>query len=498
MLTAPGIREANMEDYLMLERKNKRIARIGVFGVAHPVYWGQFPGLEDTLLRFHEEFKETLYKNDVEVFDYGMIDTNEKAYDAIIEMDKDNLDLLMCNMLTYATSSVFAPIVRDMKQPMVLVALQPRETFDLSNGSTRIQLENDNICSVPEFTGVAVRMGKKINDVIIGTLHGDEQAEKEIADWCDIAKVLHDLKGARFGLMGHVLEAMYDMHADPTAISAAFDVHVPLLEVDDLKAQYDLCTEKEIEEKKKLILDTFDTPDPGSDPIAVKLTEEDLRKAAKGAAALDRFIEKYHLSGLAYYYNAQPDSEMQVMISSLIVGNSLLNAQGIPMCGEFDIKTCIAMFIMDRLNIGGSFAEFHPIDFKEDYILVGHDGPHHIAIAEGKPVLRSLKKYHGKPGSGASVEFKLKEGPITMLGITQNRDGKLKFVIGEGYSRKGPIPPTGNTNTRGHFDPDIRTFIKKWVMAGPTHHYALGLGHKADTIAKIAEILDLEYEIIKG
>ena len=482
----------------MIERKSKRTARIGIFGVAHPVYWGQFPGLKETLMGFHEEFKKILNKNDVEIFDYGMIDSSEKAFAIVPEMEKDHLDLLMCNMLTYATSSVFAPIVRDMPQPMILIALQPRETFDLKNGSTRIQLENDNICSVPEFTGVAVRMGKKVNDVVIGTLYNDEEAEKEIADWCDIAKVLHDIRGARFGLMGHVLESMYDMHADPTAISAAFDVHIPLLEVDDLKVVFDSCTEEEIEKKKTVILDTFDTPDPGSDPIAMKLTDADLYKASKAAVALDKFIEKYHLSGLAYYYNAQPDSDIQAMISSLIVGNSLLNAQGIPMCGEFDIKTCVAMFIMDRLNIGGSFAEFHPIDFKEDYILVGHDGPHHIAIAEGKSVLRSLKKYHGKPGSGASVEFKLREGPITMLGITQNGDGKLKFVIGEGYSRKGPIPPTGNTNTRGHFDPDIKTFLKKWVMAGPTHHYALGLGHRADTISKIADILGLEYEIIRG
>ena len=175
----------------------------------------------------------------------------------------------------------------------------------------------------------------------------------------------------------------------------------------------------------------------------------------------------------------------------------MLNAQGFPMCGEFDIKTCIAMFIMDRLNIGGSFAEFHPFDFEEDYIMVGHDGPHHIAIADGKPVLRSLKKYHGKPGSGASVEFKLKEGPITMLGITQTGENKFKFIIVEGYSEKGPIPPTGNTNTRGRCEPNTKNFIKRWVMAGPTHHYALGLGHKADTIAKIADILGIEYEIVR-
>lgn len=186
------------------------------------------------------------------------------------------------------------------------------------------------------------------------------------------------------------------------------------------------------------------------------------------------------------------------MVSSLIVGNSMLIAQGFPMCGEYDIKTCVAMLIMDRLEIGGSFAEFHPFDFEEDFILVGHDGPHHLQIADGKPVLRSLKKYHGKPGRGASVEFKLKEGPITIMGISQNSRGDYKFVLGEGYSEKGPIPPTGNTNTRGVFEPSAKEFIKRWVMAGPTHHYALGIGHHAGTIAKIAEILGVEYEIVSG
>ena len=207
---------------------------------------------------------------------------------------------------------------------------------------------------------------------------------------------------------------------------------------------------------------------------------------------MDKFVEKYKLTGLAYYYEVQTEGLHQKGATTFIVGNSILNAEGIPMCGEYDIKTCIAMLIMDRLGIGGSFAEFHPFDFKEDFILVGHDGPHHLAIAEGKPILRSLKKYHGKPGHGASVEFKLKEGPITMLGITQTAEGKFKFVIGEGYSKKGPIPPTGNTNTRGFFEPTTKEFIKKWVMEGPTHHYALGIGHHARTIEQIGEALGIE------
>ena len=481
----------------MIERKNKRTAKIGVFAVAHNTYFSQFEGLYENLMKYHGEFCKMTEENEVEIIDLGMVDTSEKAYEVAEKMQSANVDLVFCNMVTYATSSVFAPIIREVNRPMVLVALQPRAALDYTKANTFMQLENDNICSVPEFTGVAIRLGKKVQDCIIGTLYGDDEAKAEISKWCDIAKVLHDLKGARMGLMGHTMEAMYDMHADPTAISAAFGVHVPLLEVDDVIGLYNQVTEEEISKKIKIIDEEFDMPDPKSDPLTSKLTDADKYQAAKSAVALDKFVEKYNLTGLAYYYEGSPDSLHRKVASTFIVGNSILNAQGVPMCGEYDIKTCIAMLIMDRLDIGGSFAEFHPFDFSEDFILVGHDGPHHLKIADGKPVLRSLKKYHGKPGSGASVEFKIKEGPITMLGITQTADNKFKFVIGEGISKEGPIPPTGNTNTRGFFAPTTKEFVKKWVMEGPTHHYALGVGHHADTLAKIAEILGIEYVIVK-
>lgn len=214
--------------------------------------------------------------------------------------------------------------------------------------------------------------------------------------------------------------------------------------------------------------------------------------------ALERFIKAKKLDGLAYYYDGPDGSDTRVVMSNLIVGNSLLQGAGFPMCGESDLKTCIAMLIMERLGIGGSFAEFHPVDFNEDFVLVGHDGPHNIAIAEGQPVLRSLKKYHGKPGFGAGVEFKIKEGPITMLSISSTYEGKMKFVIAEGESIAGPIPPTGNTNTRGFFKPDVRTFLKRWIQEGPTHHFALGVGHHAESIRKIADYLKIESVIISG
>ena len=480
----------------MIERIKTGAARIGLFGVGHAVYWGQFDGLKETLLSYHAELVKMIAESGAEVIDYGMVDSNQRAFEVSREAKRDGADVLFCNMLTYATSSVFAPLIREANVPVVLIALQPKSHLDYSRANTREQLENDCICSVPEFTGVAVRMGKKVSDVIIGKLYGDEKARKEILEWCDIARVLHDLHGARFGLMGHVLESMYDMHADPTAVAASFGVHVPLLEIDDVLEVYDTVTDEETGSMKQKILEIFDTPDPVSDPLTEKLTEKDLEKAARAAVALDKFVKKYDLSGLAYYYNGLDGSRQRDLVSSFIAGNSILNARGIPMCGEFDIKTLIAMFIMDRLSMGGSFAEFHPFDFDGNFIFVGHDGPHHIAVAEGKPVLRSLKKFHGKPGSGASVEFKLKEGPITIFGITQTRTG-FKFVVGEGESKHGPIPPTGNTNTRGFFPPDTQDFVKRWVMEGPTHHYALGTGHRAETIRKVADALGIECVIVR-
>ncbi len=477
-------------------RRKQNFAKIGVFGVGYYKYWNQFEGLLDALKDKQTVFLEKLKKHDVEVIDFGIVDNVKSAYDLVLVLKAANLDLIFCDMLTYATSSTFGTIIKSIDVPIVMVALQPDKALDYANASTYMQLYNDDICSLPEFAGVAVRMGKKVPEMIIGTLHDDPESELEIEEYCRIAKVLHDVKTARIGHIGHPIEAMLDMHTDATMVTAHFGAHIIQCEAHEIVSQYEKVSDSEIEKAKDRILDFFDTPDPVSDPISEKLKDEDLATAAKATIALEKFVDEKQLDGLAYYYEAEDNSTTRLVMSNLTVGNSLLTGSGFPMCGESDIKTCIAMLIMDRLDIGGSFAEFHPVDFKDDFVLVGHDGPHNIAIAEGRPVLRSLKKYHGKPGFGAGVEFKIKEGPITILSISSTFEGKFKFVIAEGESVKGPIPATGNTNTRGYFKDNVRVFIRRWTMQGPTHHFALGIGHHAGTIQKIANYLNIECVII--
>lgn len=480
----------------VVPRRKPLTARVGVFSVGLHMYWPQFPGLREELLGYAATFIQQVRAEAVEVIDFGMVDDAASAYAACRKMQAADLDLVFCDMVTYATSATFGIIVREVKTPIVLVALQPLARMNYDKATTYLQLCNDNICSVPEFTGVAVRMGKKAPPTIIGTLHDDPAARAEIARWCQIAKVLHDLRGARLAHFGHPIEAMLDMHSDPTMFTAAFGLHVVQTEADDLLRLHKQVTPEEIARKEEEIRAMFDFPNPEVDPVTMKVTDDDLRTAAHCAATLDRFIAEFNVDGLTYYYKGEPGSVMEKLCSNLIVGNSLLCAAGFPMCSESDLKTLVAMLIFDRLNIGGSFAEFHPADFVEDFVLVGHDGPHHLNVADGKPVLRSLRHFHGKTGRGASVEFCLKDGPITMLSISSTDRGRFKFIIGEGESRRGKIPATGNTNTRGHFGPNIRDYLGRWFAEGPTHHFALGIGHHARTIKQIADILGIEAVIV--
>ena len=522
---------------LKVERRRPLTANVGVVSVGLDTYWKQCPGLYDDMLKKAAVFESHIAAHQLKVTSFGMSDNPQKAASLIPAMKAADLDLLFVDMVTYATSSTFAPFVRELTCPIVLVALQPDSRLDYEHATIYRQLYNDDLCSVPEFTGVAIRYGRPVADVIIGQLGELESkvgvgegkdsalelqletrtspsAADEIRQWCAVACVLHDLRRARIGLMGHVLEAMYDLQVDPTAVSRAFGCHVALCEPDEIMTFYRELNGGQgaarptadgracrpataaVDAMKRRILSFFDTPDPVSDPWTEKLTEHDLDVAAKAAVALEKFIEKRNLDGFAYYYEGEEGSMTRELVTNFIVGNSLLTAAGFPMCGEFDLKNCIAMMIFDRLDIGGSFAEFHPIDFERGTVLVGHDGPHHLNIAAKKPVLRSLKKYHGKPGSGAGVEFNIKEGPITMMSIGLKADGSFKFIVAEGESLAGPIPPTGNTNTHGLFKPDVRTFLRRWSMEGPTHHFALGVGHHAAELKKLGRALGIETVVV--
>jgi len=468
--------------------------RVGVFAVGHHTYWPQFPGLREKILQHYEYFLKQVReraRSTIISFD-DLCDSSHKAFEVGDFFARQQLDLLFCYVATYAPSANAVPVIQRASVPIVLLCLQPSSAMDYPNATTWIQLENDNSASLPEMSSAMIRCDRKPVDCIVGMLYKDEHAWNKIFDWCEVATVIYELKNARIGLMGHVYEGMLDMNSDPTMFEAHFGMHVEHIEMDDLKKRIDSVTKEEEEAKIIQINNIFDFPGPGKDPIARKVEPEDLEWPAKVACGMDKLVDDFKLTGLAYYYRGLDDNEYERIHAAMIIGNSFLTSRGISVAGELDLKNCVAMLIMNRFGAGGSFAEFHPIDFEGDFILVGHDGPHHLGVADGKPVLRALSVYHGKRGSGPSVEYKLKIGPITILGLTQTYDGRFKMVVAEGESLPGPIPATGNTNTRGKFQPDVRNFLERWTMEGPTHHFALGNGHIAHKIKMLAKCLGID------
>jgi L-arabinose isomerase len=234
-------------------------------------------------------------------------------------------------------------------------------------------------------------------------------------------------------------------------------------------------------------METFFEVDPAC-------TAAELSRAAKTAVALDALVERNNLDMLAYYYKGVGIPENEDVLSSIIVGTSMLTASDVSVAGEYEVKNVIAMKIMDLLGAGGSFTEFYAMDFAADVVVMGHDGPGHIQIAEDRIRLRPLQVYHGKVGSGLSVEMSVKHGPVTLLSVVESRETGLMLLVAEGLSVPGVVLEIGNTNSQYRFPLGCRRFVEAWNGHGPAHHCAIGVGHLANLLEKLAKILGLEFK----
>ena len=477
--------------------------KLGVFGIGLAAYWPQFPGLKERLEGYQAQVEAQLAGMGAEVVSAGLVDTAPAAQAAGEIFTCARVDLILCYVGTYATSSQVLPAVLHVGSPVLVLNLQPIPALDYPNTDTGEWLANCAACCVPEISNAFARSRIPFN-VVTGLLNAADgpagryydRAWAEIADWVAAAGVRRTLYGSRIGFLGHTYPGMLDMYSDFTMHHAQLGSHVEVLEMDDLQQRVAAATSAEIEAKIAEIRQIFDIAEPGRDRISLPVTSESLRWSAQVSCGLDRLVSDFNLQGLTYYYRGLNGNANEELGAGVIVGNSLLTARGIPASGEGDLKTCMAMLIMDRLGAGGSYTEFYALDFNEDFVLMGHDGPGHVAISQGKPVLRGLGLYHGKRGYGVSVEFNVKTGPITILGMTQTAEGKLKMLAAEGECVPGPRLQIGNTNSRLKFSLDPAEFMDRWCEQGPTHHCALGVGRQVGKIRKVARLLGLDLTVV--
>jgi L-arabinose isomerase len=465
--------------------------KVGLFGIGLDTYWPQFPGLKDKLVGFTAQIARKLESSRVQVTNLGLIDTPEKSLSAGHEFRKADVDLIFLHVTTYALSSTVLPAVRRAKVPVIILNLSPTPAIDyerLNRLGDRTKMTGEwlahcQACPVPEIANIFNRCRIPFFQVT-GVLENDPIAWGEIDEWIEAARVAHVMEHNRLGAMGNYYGGMLDIYSDLTQQCAYFGGHIEVLEVDELAALRREMSDADVTKRIEEFQTSFD--------LQADCPEDELRRAARTSLALDRLVERHRLGSLAYYHKGLGSPDNEDAISSIILGTSLLTARGVPVAGEYEIKNVQAMKIMDSFGAGGSFTEFYAVDYNDDIVLMGHDGPGHIAIAEGRAKVRPLDVYHGKVGRGLSVEMSIKHGPVTLLSVVQTVDGKLKLLTAEGESVAGPILEIGNSNSRYKFSLGARRFLEQWNVHGPAHHCAVGVGHISSKVRKLSALLGME------
>jgi L-arabinose isomerase len=465
--------------------------KVGLFSIGLDTYWPQFPGLRDTLAGFTARVAQKLESSRAHVVNLGMIDTAEKSLAAGHAFRQADVDLIFLYVTTYALSSTVVPAVRRAKVPVIVLNLAPApaidyERFNRLGDRTKMTgewLAYCQACPVPEIANVFNRCRIPFFQVS-GMLEHDPIAWDEIGEWIEAARVAHRMEHNRLGVMGSYYGGMLDIYSDFTQQCAYFGGHIEIIEIEELTALRRQVGEVDLSRRVMEFKTSFD--------VQPDCSAEQLERAARTSVALDRLVEIHGLGSLAYYHKGTGSPENEDAVSSIILGTSLLTARGIPVAGEYEIKNAQAMKIMDSFGAGGSFTEYYAVDYDENVILMGHDGPGHIAIAEGKTKVRPLELYHGKVGRGLSVEMSVKQGPVTLLSVVQTADGKLKLLVAEGESVAGPILEIGNTNSRYRFSIGARRFLNEWSEHGPAHHCAVGVGHVSGKVKKLGALLGME------
>ncbi|MEI6279676.1 MAG: arabinose isomerase [Verrucomicrobiae bacterium] len=469
--------------------------RVGLFGIGLEAYWPQFHGLKERLEGCVQVVSKKLERPDVEIVNLGLIDSPERAMEAGHQFRREDVDVIFLYVTTYALSSTVLPVVRRARVPVIVLNLQPTAAinyaaFHAMGDRTRMTgdwLAHCSACPVPEIANVFKRTGIPFHQVT-GILEDDPVCWNEINGWLDAARVANVMSHNRLGLMGHYYSGMLDIVTDTTRQIATFGGHIEIVEVEELAALRREVSDADAKARVAEFRETFD--------VQADCAEQELIRAARTSLALDALVARKNLGSLAYYHMGSGCPELEDVISSVILGNSLLTARGIPVAGEYEVKNVQAMKILDTFGVGGSFTEYYAMDFADDVVLMGHDGPGHIAIASSKTKVRPLGVYHGKVGNGLSVEMCVKHGPVTLLSVVEDRDGSIFFLAAEGESVPGPILEIGNTNSRYRFPIGARAFVNSWNSHGPAHHCAVGVGHITDKLAKLASLLDIRIETV--
>ena len=480
-------------------------ARVGVFSIALGAYLPQFPSLVPEFEAQYEAFKKML-PDTVEIIDGGLVTTKEQSQAAGDKFRAADVDIVMMQLLTYATSYNMLPAVKDLDVPVVLVNIQKLKALDYDHTDIASWLGEGYACgAVGEMVADLERYGKR-HAVITGVVEGgDPEVQAQIDDWCRAAQVRRRFRDTNIAQIGRPYPGMMDLYIDESNLYRRMHLYTKHIDESNLYRRMHLYTkqfdwekmwaiadnvtdEEAIRAKAQDILDTFDIEGGGS--------IEEVWDMAKYVVAFEQWVKDEKLGLIASHYDGYATGKAGVLDSMLIPAFSMLIKQGTACAVEGDMKVAMAMSIMKTISGTGQLAEMYSIDFNDDIAIIGHSGSGDADISDKKPTMKIVKVFHGKTGGGYLTQFYPYLGPVTYLAITQDGDGHFKFVVAEGVNEPGKILSFGDTNMRTRFTCGAREFVTRWSECGPTHHFAAATGRHIDTILKVAKIFNVPVDVV--
>jgi len=461
----------------------RRRARIGFLPTGHHRYWPQFPNLKNRALKMCKRFEEVI-KGYADIFSPGLVDTPEKGVAAGNFFQEQDIDLILIFPLVYTPSINVAGAVIDSNLPLRILNAHEDRTRDYTKEDTEDYLQHEGVCCIPEIGGMLARMGKEFH-VRTGTL-SDKRLHQELqADFMG-AFAAKKFRAIRAGLIGEIYTGMTDMPIDEQRLLRTTGNLLIRPEVEEIIDAYQKVTDEELKDMYAQFRQLYE--------VDRTVTNEHMRFSAQIAVAFDTIIKRHNIDCFGFYWWGEKKLVTQIRAQAGLAV-SRLAAQGIAGVTEGDVKSAMAMKILNLLGGFGMFVEFFAMDFAENFVLMGHDGPANVKMAKGKPRLTHLDIIHGKTGHGLGIDFDMDPGPVTLLNLSEHTspsNDRFKLIYSIGEVIPGSVLNIGNPNCRIRLEHPFPEFFERWCQQGPEHHIALGKGDLSAALESFAEATQLE------
>ncbi|MBM4095086.1 MAG: hypothetical protein FJ276_37605, partial [Planctomycetes bacterium] len=340
--------------------------KIGLLPTGHNYYWDQFPALRDLGMGMYGHLRDLLDRY-ADVVAPELVDSPDQARLAGEMFRREGVDLLLVFPFGYTPSMNIIPAVADLKVPIRLLNAHEDRCYDYATADTTQYLHHEGVCCIPEFAGALTSLHKPFR-VRTGCFD-DPRLQRELASDFRGAAAARVFRRMNVGLIGEVYTGMADMPVDEHRLLRATGQLLKRPEVEEIENAYLRVTQDQLEDMYRQFRDMYDVDE--------SVTNDHLRFSAQVAVAFDEVITRHDIYAFGFYWWGERELVTQLRAQAALAV-SRLAAQGRPGVTEGDVKTAMAMKILDLLGGGGMFVEFFSMDFDENFILMGHDGPSNV------------------------------------------------------------------------------------------------------------------------